>query len=343
MKLAIVALTEEGKKLASKLEQDLEADIYLPAKLSATGVIKFDSSLKELVGQLFKEYDGIICIMALGIVVRVLARYVADKRKDPAVITIDETGQHVISTLSGHLGGANCLTERIAELIEAEPVITTATDCQGKLAFDLLAKELGCEVIPFSNLKLANGALVNEKRVNIFTDLKLDLELDQNVRLFPLEKIGTVEGFPVIISERKFTIKEPYLQLVPQNIVVGLGCRRGVSKKQVRDAVELALTKLELKIESIKKLATVDLKQDEAGILEYAEELEVPVEIISRVEIMEADFEYTTSEFVRKQIGVGGVCEPVAIISANKRGELILSKTVSNQVTVAVVKEVSML
>ncbi|GAB6100476.1 cobalt-precorrin 5A hydrolase [Halanaerocella petrolearia] len=339
MKLAVIALTEAGKELAYSLDELLEVDLYLAAKVeSRKDVNTFDSSLKELVSKLFTQYDGLIFIMALGIVVRVISPYLRDKREDPAVITVDETAENVISTLSGHLGGANQLTNQVASLIEANPVITTATDCQDKLAFDLLAKKLNCEVVPWKNLKLANAALVNGRQVNIFTDLELDLNLAEEVSLFPLEQLGEVEGFPVIISNQDIKLTKPYLQLIPQNIVVGVGCRRGVSANQVKTAIFSALQKLDLHQASIKKLATIDLKEDEAGIIDTAKELDIPVDIIAREEIKEADLDYTRSEFVKEQIGVGGVCEPAAQLSIQK-GELLLPKTINNKVTVALVRE----
>ncbi|GAB6137048.1 cobalt-precorrin 5A hydrolase [Halanaerobaculum tunisiense] len=339
MKLAVIALTEAGKELAYRLEKLIDVDLYLSAKVKPReDVNTFDSSLKKLVSKLFTQYDGLIFIMALGIVVRVIAPYLEDKRQDPAIITIDETAHNVISTLSGHVGGANELTNKVASLIDANPVITTATDCQEKLAFDLLAKELNCELVPWKNLKLANAALVNGEQVNIFTDLKLDLNLAEEVGLYSLKQLGRVKGFPIVISNQNIKITEPYLQLVPQNIVVGIGCRRGVSASQIKEAIFFALQKLDLHQASTKKLSTIDLKEDEAGIIETAKELDIPVEIITREEIKEADLNYTRSEFVKEQIGVGGVCEPAAQLSV-QRGELLLSKTSQNQVTVAVMQE----
>jgi len=345
MKLAIIALTESGRALAKSLGEKLEeAEIYLPVKLAeGEDIHSFDTTLRELVAKLFKEYDALVFIMALGIVVRVIAPYLADKRRDPAVLTIDETGQNVISTLSGHLGGANSLTEKIATLIGANPVISTATDCHGKLAIDLLAQRLDCEIIPFENLKLANSAIVNDKTLNIFTDyhLELDEDEDDNINLYPLKELGQKEGFPVIITNKAIKaidLSVEYLQLVPKNIILGIGCRKGISVTEVEEAISYALEKLQLRRESIKALATVDLKKKERGIIEATHSLEVPLNIISRAEIKRVDFEYTSSEFVKEKIGVGGVCEPVAILSA-KNPQLLLPKTIKGRVTVAVVEE----
>ncbi|MGM0472401.1 MAG: cobalt-precorrin 5A hydrolase [Bacillota bacterium] len=350
MKLAVVALTNQGAKLGHKLKEELASDqveLYLPAKLEESGAAKaFDQKLRQLIGELFSKYEGLILIMALGIVVRVLAPYLEDKRYDPAVITIDETGEHVISTLSGHLGGANRLTLRLANQLQANPVVTTATDCQNKLAFDTLAQELNCQLQPFENLKLANAALVNDKPINLFTALELEYDLADNITLFSLEQLDLVdsaelEGFPVAITSRKLELTEPYLQLIPQDIIVGIGCRRGVSSKQIKEAVLAALDELSLEQSAIRELATIDLKQDEPGINQFASEWELPVRIIARERIKSSDLEYTTSKFVKEQIGVGGVCEPAAMLSV-ENPKVLLRKRSYNQVTVAVVQENSM-
>ncbi|MFW6279328.1 MAG: cobalt-precorrin 5A hydrolase [Bacillota bacterium] len=368
MNLAIIALTKAGKEISFLLADKLRpksnptVDLFFSKSLQSEDrdqkyevkdqkkVTTFES-LKQLTGELFSRYDGLIFVMALGIVVRVLAPYLEDKREDPAVVTLDESGQHVISTLSGHLGGANELAHRIAGILEAEPVITTATDCQGKLAFDLLAQKLDCAITPFANLKLANSALVNNRPVKLFTDLDLDVELPDNVQLQPVEELAKQNNFqqedcfPVIISNQKMDRlflqkgeQGEYLQLVPRNIIVGVGSRRGVSEKQVAGAVKLALNKVGISRKSIKKMATIDLKSEEQGIINYARRLGVELEIISRKEIKKASFNYTKSEFVKKTIGVGGVCEPAAMIAA-QRGKIILSKMSKNKVTVALVEE----
>jgi cobalt-precorrin 5A hydrolase len=344
MKLAVIALTNSGADLGYRLEEELaDVDLYLPTKVEpSASAIEFKSSLSDLVEDLFADYEGLIFIMAVGIVVRILAPYIEDKRRDPAVVTIDDTGANVISTLSGHIGGANDLTAKLAALIGANPVITTATDCHNKLAFDLLAQQLDAQIMPFSNLKLANAAVVNNQQVDIFTDLELDLDLAANINLLSRSELGSREGFPVVISNQRVELSGNHLQLVPRNIVVGIGCRRGVSSQQIKAAILFALDQLNLKQASIKSVATIDLKEDETGILEVVTEWKVPLDIISREQIRNCEFEYTSSEFVEEQIGVGGVCEPAALLSS-RGGELLLEKTSKNKVTVALVEENCML
>ncbi|MDD4601895.1 MAG: cobalamin biosynthesis protein CbiG, partial [Negativicutes bacterium] len=134
MKLAIISVTNKGALLAEKLAHSLTADSTVFQK-TGRNPIKADyvfSNLRDLVADSFNQYDGLIFIMATGIVVRVIAPFVNDKRFDPAVVVIDDSGQYAISLLSGHIGGANELTEQISSAIGAKAVITTATDIVSK-------------------------------------------------------------------------------------------------------------------------------------------------------------------------------------------------------------------
>jgi cobalt-precorrin 5A hydrolase len=166
MKLAVIALTKGGAKLGQRiaLAYPEQVDLYLSP---------LNQPLKQLTERLFPQYQGIVFIMALGIVVRTIAPFLQDKRKDPAVVCLDEAGSFVISVASGHLGGANKLTIQLAELLSAAPVITTATDVQGKIAFDVLAVEQDLLIEPFENLRLLNSALVNGEKIGLISQSQL--------------------------------------------------------------------------------------------------------------------------------------------------------------------------
>ena len=147
MRLICFVLNENSLALALKIRRDSAENITImvPAKLKtakAAADIKFYADLHTAVAAAFASYDGIIFIMAVGIVVRTIADLVQDKLHDPAVVVFDECGKHGISLLSGHVGGANALTERLCLTVDAEPVITTATDVHKKIAPDLIAGNL---------------------------------------------------------------------------------------------------------------------------------------------------------------------------------------------------------
>jgi cobalt-precorrin 5A hydrolase len=360
---AVIALTKGGIELALRLEEEIDGfELYFPEKL-----VEYDrhhqndrkhhyySSLKDLTAELFHSSDALVYIMALGIVVRMIAPHLQSKRSDPAVITIDETAKNVISTISGHIGGANQLSWEIAEKLRANAVITTATDCRKLEAVDLLAERIGAEIIPFARLKFANAALVNGEGLNIFSDYQLDIDSGEQINIYPLKMAGDKKertefkvdenevkkaGFSVIISNRKLELETEELQLLPKNIVIGIGCRKNISKEKIARAVDAVLAELELSPRSIKKFATIDLKKEEKGILAFAEEKGLELEIVSREKIREVEdqLEVKKSEFVKKAAGVYAAAAPAAILSSGP-GTLIKDKMKFSGVTIAVFEE----
>ncbi|OEG63224.1 MAG: cobalamin biosynthesis protein CbiG [Halanaerobium sp. MDAL1] len=344
-KAAVIVLTPAAKKLALKLKEEYQVlDIYLPSKLNSESDNYFSfNSLSSLVGRIFKEYDALIFIMALGIVVRIIAPLLESKKSDPAVLTIDDTAQNVISTLSGHLGGANQLTAELAEFLEASPVITTATDCNNKLAVDLLAQRLNCEIKPFERLKKANGALLFGRELHIYSDYKIKLEKDDSLKKYSLNQLSELSrsrAFEVIISNHKFNLRENQLQLIPRNIVIGIGCRKNKTAAEIEAALGSLLADFNLLPESIKKVATIDLKKEENGILKLAAANNWPLEIVAREKIqkVEADLDIKKSDFVKKITGVAAAASPAAIL-ASAPGKLIIDKRKYSGITLSVVEE----
>ncbi|MFW6377921.1 MAG: cobalt-precorrin 5A hydrolase, partial [Bacillota bacterium] len=234
--LAVITLTKGGIQIGSLLKNRLkDLDLYIPEKFNNGKIdCNYYGSLKKLIADKFKEYDALVFVMALGIVIRLTKDYLVDKRTDPAIITIDEQGKNVISTVSGHLGGANQLSQELANILVSNPVITTGTDSQGKLAVDLLASNLNASIEPFKLLTKANAALVNNRKLNVYTDYNLKIPTWEQADFYPLESLSYSDskfGFDLIISNQKHTLKDDQLQLIPENVVVGIGTRKGISLK----------------------------------------------------------------------------------------------------------------
>lgn len=182
METAYFYLTEEGGLLAHKLAAAHPGDIYNK------------DNFKENLRAGFKKYDSLVCIMATGIVVRILAPLIVHKTSDPAVVVLDQKGKHAISLLSGHLGGANNLAREMASISGGEAVITTATDVAGELSFDTFAKKYDMAIENIEQLKHISGALLSRKKVNVFTDKNVE-------KLYPElveeQKRGTLHIFPL--------------------------------------------------------------------------------------------------------------------------------------------------
>ncbi|WP_026894568.1 cobalt-precorrin 5A hydrolase [Clostridiisalibacter paucivorans] len=332
MKLAIVTLTKGGLATAEKVKRNIDTTVDIYTK------DKFQGTLKSFVGVLFKEYKNILFIMATGIVVRVISPYIKDKTRDPAIMVMDEQGRFVISLLSGHLGGANAYTEKIAKGIGAIPVITTASDVLGLISIDMLAKRLNCKMESLKKAKEITADIVNGKRVGICTDIPLDIPDYNNIKIVGTESINNFDSIIYITNKIIDNTHSRSIQLTLKNIVVGVGCRRGIKGEDMIHGIKALFDEIGLKIESIKKLSSVDIKKDEQGILQASEHFRVPVEFIDRTEIRMIEENFDVSEFVRRTIGVGGVSEPCGYISSHN-GRCLMKKRKFQGFTLSVWEE----
>ena len=325
MKIAIISITQNGKNIAKDISSALKED---PTVIKAD---TFHKNVKQNLESIFHSYDCIIGIMATGIMIRNICSLIKNKKDDPAVLIIDENGQHVISLLSGHLGGANELAIKIADMIQGESVITTATDINNKLGIDCLARKYYLKIDDISKIKIINSALLNNEVVQLAIGSKYkfiweDLDIKKTY-----DKIET-RSDDITVSSGSVTT-----HLKPKKIVVGLGSRKNIETSAVVNGVKAALNILNLPIERIDLLATGDMIEKEMGIINAAEKLGLSLEIIPTNLIKDfKNNDITCSEFVNEKFGLPGVCEPSSLIAAGEDSNLIFKKTPYNGVTVAV-------
>lgn len=345
MKTAIVTLTAGGAALGRKLTEGFpQSDLFVHPKFFRDGNREkpIKGSFTLFIGEIFSRYTSLIFIMAAGIVVRSIAPYLRDKKTDPAVVVMDEKGTFVISLLSGHLGGANNLTWEIADFLSATPVITTASDVNDRIAVDTLAMLYHCTIEDFKEATKITAHIVNGEEVGILSSIPITTPLPSNVRLLKAEDMHGVINIKGLIyiteNEVQHLIPCDKVVLRPRNLIVGLGCRKGKQKTEILGAITEVFQQAGLSINSIKKLATVDVKKEESGMIEAAEALGVPLCIVSREEILRIEDQFAASSFVKETIGVGAVCEPAALISSNE-GSVIIGKKACKGITIAVVKE----
>ncbi|WP_054748388.1 cobalt-precorrin 5A hydrolase [Veillonella rogosae] len=365
---AILSVSERGAKLGQRIKSLVappHADCFEKENRPSGGEAIYFDSLKNHIGQVFKDYDQVLCIMALGIVVRMIAPYIEHKSKDPAVVVMDEVGHHVISLLSGHLGGANEWTQSISLAIDADPpVITTATDVNGLPAPDVLARHEHLLVDDFQTLINVNSAIVGGERVDYYIDASLPNaeHLEQAakahigehgmVHVVSLEELASIpcknesteEGSSrVVITDKVIAEYGHQLILRPRTYTMGIGCRRDTPKELILDAIQQSLATHKLSPKSLVTAASVIVKQDEVGLLEamqimggwpivfYTQDEMAP--LIEKEELKE-------SNFVKGTIGVGNVCETTALLAAKSR-TLIQHKTIYPKTTVAIAQVTS--
>lgn len=356
MKLAFFAVTAKGAKLAVKLAQALPAaQVEVYAKHAAPedrkACLPLDS-LGETVKMRFADCDGLVFFMALGIVVRMVGPLLADKRQDPAVVAVDDGGNFAISVLSGHIGGANELTQQVAAVLKAAPVITTATDVAGAVAADVLAVKLGLKLEPFNQMKYINAALAAGKDVFFLLDETLpqaeiwrERAAKLGVAFQPLSAWQGGEECLVILSDRwqpeLAAHTAPVLYLRPPSLLVGMGCRKGTSKELIAQAAQETLEAKGYSTASVAALGSAWLKAEESGLRALAADWQIPFICYEKESLAQAVKEYQLeqSNFVSQQIGVGNVCEAAAWLQNQyKQGKLVIPKTKRGPVTVAVVR-----
>jgi len=350
MRLAIFSVTCKGALLADKLVHQLQNDVTVYAKQGRTTNLshhtyeKLSTLLKE--EAVFSLYDGLIFIMAAGIVVRVIAPYINDKQFDPAVVVIDDAALHAISLLSGHLGGANELTRQVASLLGAVPIITTATDVAHKPAADILAVKLNLAIEPFDQLKTINASIVNEDKVLFCIDDHLsqveryiELAQEMGVELHSMAKLKNSDDYDsaVIITDQELYMVKPYLYLRPATLAVGIGCRRNTPSTLIFEALSQACRLIGRSMKSIAVMASADLKKNEIGLLAAGQQLVIPIKFYNNDLLRHCIVEQQLieSDFVKKELGVGNVCEAAALL-VGESTTLLLPKTKYPQVTIAI-------
>ena len=349
MRCAVFTATPRGTKTALRVRASLDAsvDIFVKAGQEMPAEVRVYKRLAPQVEAAFHQYDALVFIMATGIAVRMIAGSLKSKLEDPAVLVLDEEAQHVISLLSGHIGGANELTRELAASLGADPVITTATDVQKKLAVDVAAARLALRPSPKEQIKRFNSAVIDGEAIRYVIDEKLarasfyKKRLD-DMRLTALfgRELPPKEGLTAFITADESVRREDVICLVPRRLVAGIGCRRGTEMSEIRAALEAALTKIGRSIADVSLLASTEAKADEAGLLALSAELKRDIRFHSNEKMQETIDAYGLSEspFVKKNIGIGNVAEAAALASV-PAGRLALAKTRFEKVTVALVWE----
>lgn len=347
MKIAIITLTKDGMDLGRKISKALrehETNLFVNKRFQNDEARAIETPLSEFLGKIFPDYDALVFVMALGIVVRVISNHIKNKRTDPSIVVVDEKGQFAISLLSGH-HGANELARLIAKRINAKEVITTASEIKKKPSVESIAKRFNLVASDVKDSKLVNSSILNDEMVGIFTEFEIDLDLSENIVLNDLtdleSKKDNFESFIFITNkaiEKLDKLEKPLVILRPRNLLAGIGFKKGTSKEDILEAIRYSFLKAGLSIESLKAIATLDFKANEDCILEAARELNTHVLGISIEEVKRVERNYEISEHVREKIGVGAVSEPIAVIAGNN-ANLIQRKVKFKGVTVAIAEE----
>ena len=332
-KIAVLAITKNGVSIGLRLKEFFPTwEIFVPSKFSNGNkeITWYSESTSEKIVELFKNNNALICLFSLGAVIRLIAPHLKDKKTDPAVIVIDDKTSFVISVLSGHLGGANELTQIIAQKIDAIPVITTAADVNKTIAVDLVGKEFGWKIDDDSTVTKISAHMVNEENIGVYQEagkMNWYKELPKNVKIYQnldeMKNSGSM-GY-LIISDR--ILEGDFLKnsvvYRPPSLVVGIGLHWDTSKEIIKEGLDFCLQKFKLSEKSIAKLVSIKKPEDVKGLVDIGKEMGITVEYVNREDLAEISAP-NPSDMVKAFEGTSSVSEAAAIKVSG--GKLIVEK-----------------
>lgn len=332
MKIWIVSYSATGAETAERVANGLRGEahdchVFALEKFRLPGVEALTEDVQSWAGRGFREADALIFCCAAGIAVRAIAPHVTSKAHDPAVLVIDETGRYVIPILSGHLGGANELARSAAALIQAEPILTTATDIHGVFAVDLFAKKNYLYIEDLTLAKKISAALLAGETVGFISDVRCAMQLPAGLTR------GTARLGIAVTNDPAAAPFAETLRLVPMRYVAGIGSRRGKSAAELTAFLEKRLAESKVRFQELRAIASVDLKKEEAGLIELCRRFCIPFLTYPAEELAALPGEFTASEFVRRVTGVESVAERAALRASG--GTLVRRKVSENGMTFA--------
>jgi len=319
--IGLVSVTAAGQAAAGRLEK------------AWSDARRYDGPAAGALPRAFAECDAVVCFLAVGATVRLIAPLLNGKHADPGVVCVDEALRYAVPVLGAHKGGGNELARRVAETLGAEPVVTTASDAAGGAGLDEFGADLGFTVEPGSDLAAVGAAILSGDRVTFTADEEWPWP--------PLPPTVVRTGRPepgvpaVVVTDRTIDIPERSVVFRPPSLTVGVGASRGAPAGEIGQLIEGTLTELGLCARSVRYLATAEVKADEPGVLAAAagrgwRVVTFPASRLAAVPVP------NPSEVVRRAVGTPSVAEAAALMEAGST--LLAAKRVSAHATVAVAR-----
>lgn len=333
MNIAVIAVSPQGITIAEQLKAEWQEQLTIFSTHQHSSVESI-CNIKEHVDAHFGDYSAWIFIGAMGICIRTIAEHVQHKYHDPAVINIDSTGRFVVSVLSGHVGGANELTEHIASLLGAQAVVSTQTDNTGLWALDLFSRKYGwAQVNNMEGLNKPIALYTNGKPTALLLEVrdKFTLELErthaEHVDIYYKREDLDESKYELIlvVSPRVYETSKPCIQYIPKSLALGLGCRYQCAPKDIPEYICNEIRRLGYYPEAIKRIGTIDLKKDEPLLKEMLQLLNIEeADIYTSEDLAPVEIK-NPSDYVFKVTGVYGVAESASRLSA-RMGSIVIEK-----------------
>ena len=321
MTLAYLAFTDRGEALARRLAAELGGEVSRSGR---------PLTAKQWAEKNFKAVQGLVFVGAAGIAVRSIAPLVSSKAEDPAVVCADDCGHFAVPLLSGHLGGANELAERIASVCGAQAAVTTATDANGVFAFDDWARRMRCSVLDTKGIRAVSSRLLRGETVRFYSVFPVEGALPRGTEL--TDRLSEADA-ALLYRKPEDGGALPPLVLIPRCVTVGFGCRRNAPAEALEKTVRSVLDGTGVFPQALCAAATIDLKKDEPAAAALCRRHRQPLYLFTAEELMRAEGDFSSSAFVLKTTGADNVCERAAVCAGG--GRLLCRKTAGEGTTAA--------
>ncbi len=349
MRLSVISFTRQGIGLSERIAVCAEGKLQVRLFTKCGVFVREDGGknplvrfvaepLTEWAGRQMKEKNAILFIGACGIAVRAAAPHLTDKLHDSPVLVMDEKGRYVIPVLAGHVGGANEIALFLGEKTGAEPVITTATDINGKFAVDVFARKNSLFIEKKEGIARVSAKALSGERITlaIETGHETDTEPPEGVDIVSYPPAGQVDV--VVTSEKKqFDVA---LVLRVREYVIGLGCKKGKQEAAIADFISEKLRELGIESTQVYAAASIEQKRDEEGILAWCRREDIPFLTYPAQELRMVEGDFAGSAFVKEQVGVDNVCERAALRACGAGGKMIACKDAKDGMTIAVARRI---
>lgn len=347
MGIRIISFTEKGIRLSHRVAEAMKNEnVELFTKCSVAKeknklpMIRYvEEGMGEWAEKQMTEKHVLLFIGACGIAVRAIAPYITDKLHDSAVLVMDEGGTYIIPILSGHVGGANEIAVKIAKEIDAIPVITTATDINGKFAVDLFAKRNGLHIENKDGIAKVSSKVLAGKEICMAVEqghLDENVSIPEGIILSELETM--IDQTADVAITTKDGVKGALLTLKPKEYMIGIGCKRGKEEEKINQFILKNLDNLGISIEQIMAVVSIDKKKDEAGLVAWCDKQRIPFWTYTAEQLQQMQGDFSASAFVKEQVGVDNVCERAVLLACQDGGCLVYKKHAEDGMTIAIAK-----
>lgn len=291
MEISIYCFTDAGKELSYRI-QSLWDDTCMVSKVSG-------KRLRTAIQSNFEEDTAMVFVGAVGMAVRLIANHVNDKLSDPPVVVIDERGQYAIPILSGHVGAANDLAKELASLVGAIPVITTATDINGKFAIDVFASQNKLFITDKDKIKKISSRILSEETIQISSSFPVEGIIPDQVVMVKYPPRMNVD---VIISENISDSKLCTLHLIPRRFILGIDCRKGISPDVLKEFVISQLKRCNITLDNLSAVTSINSLSAEPAILGLTKGRRIPFNVYSIDELASVDGEFDNLDYIEESI-----------------------------------------